>query len=167
MKGASVEVAIWSFFSRQGLYFHHTKNQPPLRPPSTFPEHWPSFLPYLFSENVLKLLWYKIWVMFWLKKMISFSLGVFLDWEISIYFCPLFVHFRTLGNTLTYSAMRRASLKMHVHELQTPVHNCLLTPASNVFGGEATNFIEADPEWSIYLWDLILSPKFYLQYRSE
>ena len=40
--------------------------------------------------------------------------------------------------------MRRASLKMHVHELQTPVHNCLLTPASNVFGGEATNFIEAD-----------------------
>ena len=23
------------------------------------------------------------------------------------------------------------------------------------------------PEWSRYLWDLILSPKFYLQYRSE
>ena len=94
----------WVFYGH-GLYFHHIKNQPPLGPPSTFPEHWPTFWPYLFSENVLKLLWYKIWVMFWLKKMISFSLGVFLDWETSIYFSPLFVHFRTLGDTLTYSAL--------------------------------------------------------------
>ena len=39
------------------------------------------------------------------QKIISFSLGVFFDWEISIYFCPLFVHFRTLEDTLTYSAM--------------------------------------------------------------
>ena len=39
------------------------------------------------------------------QKIISFSLGVFFDWEISIYFCPLFVHFRTLWDTLTYSAM--------------------------------------------------------------
>ena len=39
------------------------------------------------------------------QKIISFSLGVFFDWEISIYFCPLFVHFRTQGNTLTYSAV--------------------------------------------------------------
>ena len=41
------------------------------------------------------------------QKIISFSLGVFFDWETSIYFCPLFVHFRTLGDTLTYSAMTR------------------------------------------------------------
>ena len=26
-------------FSQQGLYFHHTKSQPPLRPPSTFSEN--------------------------------------------------------------------------------------------------------------------------------
>ena len=46
----------------------------------------------------------QIWVIFW-SKIISFSLGVFFDWETGIYFCPLFVHFRTLGNTLTYSAL--------------------------------------------------------------
>ena len=39
------------------------------------------------------------------QKIISFSLGVFFDWETGIYFCPLFVHFRTQGNTLTYSAV--------------------------------------------------------------
>ena len=39
------------------------------------------------------------------QKIISFSFGVFFDWEISIYFCQLFVHFRTLWNTLTYSAL--------------------------------------------------------------
>ena len=60
MKGASAEVAIWSFFSRQGLYFHHTKNQPPLRPPSTFSEHWPWFWQYLLSEKFTKKIWYKI-----------------------------------------------------------------------------------------------------------
>ena len=49
-------------FSRQGLYFHHTKNQPPLRPPSTFSEHWPWFWQYLLSEKFTKEVWYKIWV---------------------------------------------------------------------------------------------------------
>ena len=55
MKGALVKLAILSFFSRHGLYFHHTKNQPPLRPPSTFSEHWPWFWAYLFSEKVVKI----------------------------------------------------------------------------------------------------------------
>ena len=68
MKGASVEVAIWSFFSRQGLYFHHTKNQPPLRPPSTFSEHWPWFWQYLLYEKFTKKIWYKIWVITILKS---------------------------------------------------------------------------------------------------
>ena len=62
MKGASVEVAIWSFFSQRALYFHHAKNQPPLRPPSTFSEHWPKFWEYLLSEKFMKFFWYKIWV---------------------------------------------------------------------------------------------------------
>ena len=62
MKGASAEVAIWSFFSRRALYFHHAKNQPPLRPPSTFSEHWPKFWEYLLSEKFMKFFWYKIWV---------------------------------------------------------------------------------------------------------
>ena len=44
------------------------------------------------------------------QKIISFSFGVFFDWEISIYFCPLFVHFRTLWNTLTYSALMPCSM---------------------------------------------------------
>ena len=39
------------------------------------------------------------------QKIISFSLGVFFDWKISIYFCPLFVHFRILWDTLTYSTL--------------------------------------------------------------
>ena len=51
MKGASVKVAILSFFSSHGLYFHHAKNQPPLRPPSPFSEHLPLFWPYLFSKK--------------------------------------------------------------------------------------------------------------------
>ena len=51
MKGASVKVAILSFFSCHGLYFHHAKNQPLLRPPSTFSEHLPLFWPYLFSKK--------------------------------------------------------------------------------------------------------------------
>ena len=62
MKGASVEVAILSFFSRHGLFFHHAKNQPPLRPPSTFSEHWPQFRQYLLSEKVMKNIWCKTWV---------------------------------------------------------------------------------------------------------
>ena len=51
MKGASVKVAILSFFSSHGLYFHHAKNQPLLRPPSPFSEHLPLFWPYLFSKK--------------------------------------------------------------------------------------------------------------------
>ena len=43
-----------AFFSRHGLYFHHTKNQPPLRPPSTFSENWPWFWPYLLSKQFMK-----------------------------------------------------------------------------------------------------------------
>ena len=50
MKGASVK-AILSFFSSHGLYFHHAKNQPVLRPPSSFSEHLPLFWPYLFSKK--------------------------------------------------------------------------------------------------------------------
>ena len=76
MKGASVEVAIWSFFSRQGLYFHHTKNQPPLRPPSTFSEHWPWFWQYLLSGKFTKKIWYKIWVITISKS------AKFLAWEV-------------------------------------------------------------------------------------
>ena len=77
MKGALVKLAILNFFSRHGLYFHHTKNQPPLRPPSTFSEHWPWFWPYLFSEKVMKLFWYKIWVIFWSKNHFLQLWGVF------------------------------------------------------------------------------------------
>ena len=36
LKGASVEVAILSFFTRHDPFFHHAKFQLPLRPPSTF-----------------------------------------------------------------------------------------------------------------------------------
>ena len=52
MKGASVKVAILSFFSSHGLYFHHAKNQPLLRPPSPFSEHLLLFWPYLFSKKI-------------------------------------------------------------------------------------------------------------------
>ena len=36
MKGASFNIAILSFFSRHGQYFHPTKDQPRTRPPSPF-----------------------------------------------------------------------------------------------------------------------------------
>ena len=36
MKTASFSIAILSFFSRHGQYFHPTKDQPRTRPPSTF-----------------------------------------------------------------------------------------------------------------------------------
>ena len=52
----------------------------------------------------MKLFWYKIWIILWSKNHLLLLMGVF-DWETSIYFCPLFVHFRTQGNTLTYSAL--------------------------------------------------------------
>ena len=56
--------------------------------PFKFSEHWPWFWPYLFSEKVMKLFWYKIWVIFWSKNHFLQLRGVFY-WEISIYFCPL------------------------------------------------------------------------------
>ena len=63
-------------FSRQSLYFHHTKNQPPLRPPSTFSENWPWFWPYLLSKQFMKKFWYQIWV-------ITFSKSAkFRAWEV-------------------------------------------------------------------------------------
>ena len=77
MNGASGKVIIWNFFFWNGLYFHHTKNQPGLRPRSTFSEHWPWFWPYLFSEKVMKLFWYKIWVIFWSKNHFLQFRGVF------------------------------------------------------------------------------------------
>ena len=36
MKPASFNIAILSFFSRHGLYFHPTKDRPRMRPTSTF-----------------------------------------------------------------------------------------------------------------------------------
>ena len=52
MKGASVKVAILSsLFSPVGPNFHHEKNQPRLRRPSTFSEHWPWFWQYLLSKK--------------------------------------------------------------------------------------------------------------------
>ena len=36
MKSASFSIAILSFFSRHGLYFHPTKDRPRMRPTSTF-----------------------------------------------------------------------------------------------------------------------------------
>ena len=49
-----------SFFSRHSLFFHQTKIQPLLRPPSTFSEHWLWFWQYLLK--VMKKIWCKIWV---------------------------------------------------------------------------------------------------------
>ena len=44
------------------------------------------------------------------QRFISFSLGVFFNWETSIYFCPLFVHFGT-NNLLCIVIMKRNGLK--------------------------------------------------------
>ena len=46
------------------------------------------------------------------QKFIFFSFWVFFYWETSIYFCPLFVHFRTLSDTLTYSAVIVSDLEI-------------------------------------------------------
>ena len=104
MKGASVKLAILSFFSRHGLFFHQTKIQPLLRPPSTFSEHWLWFWPYLFSEKVMKLFWYKIWVIIFTKSAKFSDLGI--PWVRNN---RLLLHFfwrlKTLLDTLTYSAV--------------------------------------------------------------
>ena len=52
MKGASVKVAILSFFSSHGLYFHHAKKSASTEAPSPFSEHLPLFSPYLFSKKI-------------------------------------------------------------------------------------------------------------------
>ena len=104
MKGASAEVAIWSFFSRQGLYFHHTKNQPPLRPPSTFSEHPSRFWPYLLSEKVMNFFCYKIWVIIFTKSAKLSDLGV--PWVRNNRLLLDFVcTFKILLDTLTNSAL--------------------------------------------------------------
>ena len=53
-----MKLAIWSIFS--GMVYIFT--MPPLRPPSTFSEHWPCFWQYLLSWKVTQKCWCKIWV---------------------------------------------------------------------------------------------------------
>ena len=109
MKGALVKVAILSFFPQDGLYFQHAKNQPPLKPLSTFSEHWPWFWQYLLSKNVTKKFGTKFgsWSS---QKVQNFLFGGLYEWEISVYFGPLFVLVKTLLGALTYSAMRSSPL---------------------------------------------------------
>ena len=97
MKEANSETRCF-VFSRHGLYFHHTKNQPPLRPPSTISEYWPWFWPHLLSENFMNFFWYKIWV----KTISNFFFGRFLTEKRESTCAHFFVHFRTL----TCSALR-------------------------------------------------------------
>ena len=102
MKGASVKLAILSFFSRHGLYFHHIKISP----------YWGPVQPFLNIDHDFGHICFlkKLWNFFvqnlghiLIKK--SFPSACFFYWEISIYFCPLFVHFRILWDTLTYSTL--------------------------------------------------------------
>ena len=89
-------------FSWHGLYFHHTKIQPLLRPRSTFSEQL--FWPYLLSEKGMIFFWYKIWVIIFTKSAKFSDLGspwvrnnrVLLDF---------FLRLKTLLDTSTYSAM--------------------------------------------------------------
>ena len=104
-EGGLSETRYFELFSRHGLFF-------------TMPKislHWVPLQPFLNINHDFGHICFlkKLWTFFGSKsgsysgqKIISFSLGVFFDWETSIYFCPLFVHFRTQGDTLTYSALR-------------------------------------------------------------
>ena len=71
------ETRNFELFSRHGLDCHHTKNHAPLRPRSTFSEHWPWFWPYLLSENVMRFFCTKFGSYSCLK-IISFGIGFFL-----------------------------------------------------------------------------------------
>ena len=102
MKGAIVKLAILNFFLDMVYIF-------------TIPKislRWGPLQPFLNIDHDFGHICFlkKWWNFFGTKsgsysgqKIISFSFGVFFDWEISIYFCPLFVHLGTLWNTLTYS----------------------------------------------------------------
>ena len=116
------------------VQFHHEGGLSETRYFELFFSKWSIFSPYQKSasaEAPFNLSWTLIIILaifvFWksyetflvqnlghvlVKKTISFSSGVFFDWETSIYFCPLFVHFRTLWNTLTYSAVTRSPIEL-------------------------------------------------------
>ena len=79
MKSVSFNAAILSFLSRYGLYFHHTKNQPRMRPTSTFFNIGLNFGHICFQK---------------MQKMQNILFGGYIEWKISVYFCPLFVLFK-------------------------------------------------------------------------
>ena len=41
----------------------------------------------------------------WINALIHFFFWGFIEWETTVYFCPLFVHFRSLLDTLTFRAL--------------------------------------------------------------
>ena len=109
-RGPQWNSLFWAFFSRHGPYFYHTKNQPLLRPPSTFSEHWPWFWPYLLSEKVMKFFWYKIWAIVFTKCAKLSGLGV--PWVRNNRLLLDFLRLKTLLNTLTYSAVEKRQTRL-------------------------------------------------------
>ena len=103
-EGGLSESRYLELFSQDSLYFHHAKNQPSLRPRSTFSEHWPWFWQYLLSKKVTKKFGTKFgsWSS---QKVQNFLFGGFNQWEISVYFGPLFVLVKTPLDALTNSAL--------------------------------------------------------------
>ena len=104
MKTASFDVAILSFFYRYGLCFPGTKISP----------EWDRLQSFLniccnFGKkchiNVIRFLFCAKYGSLTTQNMQQISLGGFFEWETAVYFCPLFVHFKTLLTTLTNSAM--------------------------------------------------------------
>ena len=56
--------------------------------------------------------------------------GIF-EWETTVYFCPLFAHFKTLLTTLTNSAMGTSSNGEIWSQVRTLLSSCLLTGGLN------------------------------------
>ena len=85
MNGASNKDNIWSFFSRHVLYFHYAKNQPCLRPRSTFWEQRPWFCICVF---VFVFMYLCIWQL-GISVLMSLDLGLFKKYS-SIRFSKVF-----------------------------------------------------------------------------
>ena len=123
MKGASVKVAILSFFSKHGLYFHHAKNQPSLRPPSTFSERWPKFWQHLLSEKVMKKIWCKIWVVFIprnTKFLVWWDYWMRNKCRLSSTFCTFQTPLTLLTNSAIHCRQCKWNLFMQGYKLFTP-----------------------------------------------
>ena len=126
MKGASFSIAILSFFSRHGQYFHPTKDQPRTRPPSTFLYICCNF-GQIFCTNVIHFFSVQNMGHNQLQKCSKYHLVSFLNEKQRSTFA-IFLHLFYPCPLLTNSAMMILSTQFSASQqftlVQLPIHQC-------------------------------------------